>query len=328
MTPKQESTRLPTTILAVAATLSFAVPQANARPHDDLKAAGSTVAQASPGPYDSINAAAVASSITVHPLRGGMSMLSGSGGNIGVLVTPDGLFMADTGISVSQANIIAALRGLSTAPIRYAVNTHWHWDHADGNGWVRKTGARIFASEETIRHLQETIRIVEWEHTFEPVVPGDLPTDAITTERLIQLGEERIRIRPYAGHTDGDLSIYFEAADVLATGDTFWNSGYPFIDYVAGGGIDGAIRQADANLAIAGPDTMIIPGHGPLARRADAEAFRDMLVEVRRRVITLKREGKTLAQVQAARPTADLDARWGRSLISGNLFTTLVYRGV
>ncbi len=328
MTSMPESPRLATTVLAIAAALSLTVPQANAGPHDDLKAAASTVPQANPGPYDSINAAAEASPITVHPLRGGMSMLSGSGGNIGVLVTPDGLFMADTGISVSQAKIVAALRGLSTAPIRYAANTHWHWDHADGNSWVRKTGARIFASEETMSHLQETIRVVEWEHTFEPVAQGDLPTDAITVERLIHLGEERIRIRQYAGHTDGDLSIYFEAADVLVTGDTLWNSGYPFIDYVAGGGIDGAIRQADANLAMAGPDTMIIPGHGPLARRSDAVAFRDMLVQVRRRVAALKSEGKTLAQVQAARPTADLDARWGQSLISGDLFTALVYRGV
>ncbi|WP_199743519.1 MBL fold metallo-hydrolase [Caulobacter sp. 602-1] len=284
---------------------------------------------ASASPYSVINHAAATSKIKVHALRGGVSMLEGSGGNIGVLVGPEGLFLVDTGIAVSEAKLKTALRGLSRKPLRYAVNTHWHWDHTDGNGWVRRAGAQIIAERHTLDHLKHTIRVEEWEHTFTPVPAKDLPTQAVQAEKLVAFGSDRVRIRPYMpSHTDGDLSVYFEKADVLATGDTFWNGVYPFIDYVGGGGIDGAIKAADANLAMAGPRTIIIPGHGPVANRADAQAFRDMLVTIRGRVAKLKAEGKTLAQAQAARPTADFDAKWGQSIINGQLFTALVYRGV
>lgn len=284
-------------------------------------------AQASP--YTVINHAVATSKITVHPLRGGVSMLEGSGGNIGVLVGPDGLFLVDTGIAVSEAKLKTALRGLSAKPLRFAVNTHWHWDHTDGNGWVRRGGAQILAERHTINHLKQTIRVEEWEHTFTPVPATDLPTQAILGEKVMAFGPDRVRIRPYMpSHTDGDLSVYFEKADVLVTGDTFWNGVYPFIDYVGGGGIDGAIKAADANLAMAGPRTIIIPGHGPAANRADAQAFRDMLVQIRARVAKLKAEGKSLEQAQAAKPTADFDAKWGGSIINGKLFTALVYRGV
>lgn len=280
-------------------------------------------------PYSTINLAAANSPITVHPLRGGVSMLEGSGGNIGVLAGPDGMLLVDTGIAVSQAKIETALAGLSKGPIRYAVNTHWHWDHTDGNAWVHRAGARIIAARNTGEHLQDTLRVVEWEHTFTPVEPDARPAEALVAEKVITMGGERVRIRPYRpGHTDGDLSVYFERANVLVTGDTLWNGVYPFVDYVGGGGIDGAIRAADANLAMSGPQTMIIPGHGPVASRADAKAFRDMLVEIRRRVAALKAAGKTLAEVQAAKPTADYDAKWGQSIINGELFTALVYRGV
>lgn len=280
-------------------------------------------------PYSDINLAAATSPITVHPLRGGVSMLEGSGGNIGVLTGSDGMLLVDTGIAVSQAKIEAALAGLSKGSIRYAVNTHWHWDHTDGNAWVHRAGARIIAARNAGAHLQETLRVVEWEHTFTPVEPDARPGELLVAEKVIAMSGERVRIRPYRpGHTDGDLSVFFERANVLVTGDTLWNGVYPFIDYVGGGGIDGAIRAADANLAMSGPETMIIPGHGPVANRADAQAFRDMLVEIRRRVATLKAQGKSLAEVQAAKPTADYDGQWGRSIINGELFTALVYRGV
>ncbi|MET3528518.1 MBL fold metallo-hydrolase [Phenylobacterium koreense] len=284
---------------------------------------------ASASPYSDINQAAATSPITVYPLRGGVSMLEGSGGNIGVLADVDGMLLVDTGIAVSQAKIEAALAGLSKGPIRYAVNTHWHWDHTDGNAWVHRAGAEIVAARNAAEHLQQTLRVVEWEHTFTPVEAAARPAQTISAEKIIAMGDERVRIRPYhPGHTDGDLSVYFQRANVLVTGDTLWNGVYPFIDYVGGGGIDGAIRAAEANLTMSGPATIIIPGHGPVASRDDLKAFRDMLVEIRRRVASLKAQGKTLAEVQAAKPTADYDGKWGGSIINGELFTALVYRGV
>jgi glyoxylase-like metal-dependent hydrolase (beta-lactamase superfamily II) len=280
-------------------------------------------------PYALINAAAARSPITVHRLRGGVAMLEGSGGNIGVLVEPTGKLMVDTGISVSEGRIKAALRRLGPAPVRTVVLTHWHWDHSDGDAWVRRTGATLLAAPNAIARLRQTSRIVEWGHTFTPVTAAALPTGRIDRDRAIRFGGETVLLRRYRpGHTDGDLSVHFRNADVLQTGDTFWNGVYPFIDYVGGGGIDGAIAAANENLRLAGKGTVVIPGHGPVGDRADLLAFRDMLLTVRGRVAALKARGRSLAEVQATRPTADLDGRWGRSVIEGRLFTALVYRGV
>jgi glyoxylase-like metal-dependent hydrolase (beta-lactamase superfamily II) len=280
-------------------------------------------------PYAEINAAAAKDPVTVHNLRGGLSMLEGSGGNITALAGPDGFLLVDCGIAVSQAKILAALKTIQPGGIRQAIVTHWHFDHADGDGWVRATGANIMANKQAIARLGETIRVAEWDHTFTSTPPAALPSEAITADKTLQMNGETILIRRYMpSHTDGDLSVYFKKADVLATGDTFWNGQYPFIDYVAGGSIDGAIRAADANIAMAGKDTIIVPGHGPVGDRAAQVAFRDMLVTVRGKVAALKAQGKTLAQVEAARPTADFDAKWGNSVINGSLFTALVYRGV
>jgi glyoxylase-like metal-dependent hydrolase (beta-lactamase superfamily II) len=280
-------------------------------------------------PYSDINAAAAASPVIVQPLRSNISMLQGSGGNIGVLAGPDGLLMVDDGIAVSEKKIADALHTINPGKLRYVINTHWHWDHTDGNGWARRVGATIIADEQTIRRLSQTIKIVEWEHTFTPVPKAELPNLAITADKTLHLNGETIQIRHYRpSHTDGDLSVYFVKADVLQTGDTFWNGVYPFIDYVTGGSIDGAITAANTNIEMAVDQTIVIPGHGPIGNRAQLIEFRDMLVTVRAKIATLKAEGKTLKQVIAAKPTEDYDAKWGASVISGVLFTALVYRGL
>lgn len=280
-------------------------------------------------PYEVINHAAATSPIVVHRLRGGISMLEGSGGNIGVLVGREGKLMVDCGIAVSQAKIEHALAELGPGRLHYAILTHWHWDHSDGDAWVRNAGATLIAHKLAVQRLTQTVRVVEWGHTFTPIRKKDLPNSVLTGDKLLRFDGETVRIRHYRpGHTDGDLSVRFERADILQTGDTFWNGMYPFIDYVTGGSIDGAIAAANANIAMAGVHTMVIPGHGPVGDRAALIAFRDMLVSVRARVAALKSQGKSLEEVQAAHPTAALDAKWGGSVIDGKLFTTLVYRGV
>jgi glyoxylase-like metal-dependent hydrolase (beta-lactamase superfamily II) len=295
-----------------------------------LLAAATLPAGAGPTtPYSSINAAAAADPVNLQELRGGVAMLSGSGGNIGVLAGPDGLFMVDAGIAVSRPKVEAALRSVGNGHVRYVVNTHWHWDHTDGNAWLRRSGATIIADRNARRRLTQTIRVVEWEHTFAPIRGRDLPNDVLYGNKVMRFGREIIVIRPYRpGHTDGDLSVYFQKADVLQTGDTFWNGIYPFIDYAGGGDIDGAIRAANINLAAAGPNTLVIPGHGPSGNRTQLVDFRDMLVAVRNRVAALKARGRSADEVVASRPSAEFDAQWGRSVISGELFTRLVYQGV
>ena len=280
-------------------------------------------------PFGKINAAAKAGPVNVHRLRGGISMLDGSGGNITALSGPKGFFLVDTGIAVSQAMILDALRSIDPGKIRLAVDTHWHWDHADGNAWVRAEGASIIANATAVKRLKQSVRVVEWGNTFRPKPAGQLPNIVITGDKTLQENGETIRIRHYkAGHTDGDLSVYFVNADVLSTGDTFWNGQYPFIDYVTGGSINGAIAAANENIAMSTERTIIVPGHGPVGDLKSQTAFRDMLVTIRDRVKALKNKGMTVAQAQAAMPTKDFDAEWGQSVIDGKLFTALVYRGV
>lgn len=280
-------------------------------------------------PYAKINAAAAADAVTVQPLRGGVSLLQGSGGNMVALASPKGLFMVDDGISVSQAKIEAALREVGPGPINYVVNTHWHWDHADGNAWAHGDGATLIGQANTAKHLTQTIRVEEWGHTFAPEPAGGRIALMVDEEKTMGYGGDTIRMRHYPpSHTDGDLSVYFKKADVLATGDTWWNGLYPFIDYVAGGSIDGMIRAANDNIAMTGPDTIVVPGHGPIGGTADLVEYRDMLVDIRDNVAAMKREGKSLEEIIAAAPTAKYDAKWGQAVISPALFTTLVYRGV
>ena len=237
--------------------------------------------------------------------------------------------MVDAGIAVSKNKIVDALHSIDPGKLRYVINTHWHWDHTDGNGWVRRTGATVIADKHTVRRLTQTIRVEEWDHTFTPIPKANLPNQSLSGNKTMHVNGETILIRHYRpAHTDGDLSVYFVKADVLQTGDTFWNGMFPFIDYVAGGSIGGAIAAANENIKLAGDQTIVIPGHGPIGNRSQLIEFRDMLVAVRAKVAALKAEGKTLDQVTAAKPTADYDAKWGTSVINGMLFTALVYRGV
>jgi glyoxylase-like metal-dependent hydrolase (beta-lactamase superfamily II) len=277
-------------------------------------------------PYTDINRAAETEEIEIVPLRGGLSMLTGSGGNIAALPGPRGFLLVDTGIGLSKSKIVQALARIGPDNIQLAIISHWHWDHADGGAWIRASGADVMADITTIARLKQTIHVPEWGHTFQPTAPDALPNIAITADRTFTINGETVQIRRYrAGHTDNDISVHFAKADVLVAGDTFWNGQYPFIDHNTGGTIDGAIAAANANIAMANERTIVVPGHGPVGNRASLVAFRDMLVSIRERVATLKKRGMTLEQVQDARPTASYDARWGRSVISGALFTALVY---
>lgn len=296
-----------------------------------LLAAGiaATPAHAQQSIYDLIQGSAAQSPINVTPLRGNASMLDGSGGNIGVLSGPDGALMVDAGIAVSRPRIEETLRKLNAAEVGYVVNTHWHWDHADGNAWLHDKGATVVSSPATARHLGQTIRVNEWDHTFTPVPPAGRPTMLITAPRTFRVGSEMVEVRPYMfSHTDGDLLVRFKKSDVIFTGDIYWNGLYPFIDHYEKGSIDGMIKAADWTIKLAGPDTIIVPGHGPAGNRATLTEYRDMLVAVRDKISALKRQGMSVDQVIAAHPTDAFDAKWGNGPVKPAIFVSLVYRGV
>lgn len=277
-----------------------------------------------------IRADAATAAIKVHKLRGDVSVLEGSGGNVGVLTGPDGKVMVDAGITASKPRMIEALAGLGSEPVRHLINTHWHFDHADGNEWVHSEGAVIIAHENTRKHLKTMQRVEDWDFNFPALAPGAIPTEVFTDRKTLTVNRSTLELQYYGpAHTDSDISVYFVEADILHAADTFWNGIYPFIDYSTGGSIDGMIRAADANWAKATEKTIVISGHGaPVCNRADLKEYRDMLVAIRENVAKLKKQERSLDAVVAAKPTAAFDAKWGQFIITPAFFTKLVYEGV
>jgi glyoxylase-like metal-dependent hydrolase (beta-lactamase superfamily II) len=277
-----------------------------------------------------IKDSAAVSPIVTHKLRNNISVFEGSGGNVAVLTGSDGKVLIDAGISVSRPQITKALADLGNEPVTHLVNTHWHFDHADGNDWLNSIGAKIIAQENTRRHLSEVQRVEDWDYNFLAHSPGGIPSEVFAKDHRLKLNGLSIDLKYYGpAHTDSDISVTFAEANVVHVGDTFWNGIYPFIDYSTGGSIDGSIAAADANLAATNDETIIIPGHGkPVSNKRELREFRDMLVAVRENVAALKKQGRSRDEAVAAKPTAAFDAKWGQFVIDGGFFTRLVYEGV
>jgi len=275
-----------------------------------------------------IREGAATTKIEVQSLRGHVSVLMGSGGNIAVLPGGDGKLLIDSGIPGTRTEITKALAAISGDPIKHLINTHWHFDHTDGNEWVHAAGASITAHDNTRKHLSKETRVDDWAFTLPPSPAGAIPTDVFITDRTLHLNGATVQLRHYApAHTDSDLSVQFVEADVLHAGDTWWNGVYPFIDRSTGGSIDGMIRATEENLARATAKTIIIPGHGPVGDRPQLVEFHDMLTAVRSKIAALKKQGRTQEEVLAAKPTASYDEKWGR-LVPPTLFARIVYAGV
>jgi glyoxylase-like metal-dependent hydrolase (beta-lactamase superfamily II) len=279
------------------------------------------------GPVEQIRRAAQTGPMTVQALRGNLSVVFGSGGNIGVVADKDGVLLVDSGIVGSR--VAASVASVTPVPIRYLVNSHWHFDHTDANEWHATHGATIIAQESTRKHLSQSTRVDDWNFTFEASPAAALPTQVFAKDHVLQVDKTRLRLQKYApAHTDSDISVHFEGEDVLHVADTWWNGIYPFIDYSTGGSIDGMIAATDLNIARTSAGTVIVPGHGAVGNRAQLIGYREMLVAVRERVAKLKRQGRTLDEVVQAKPTAAFDAAWDGTIISPDFFTRLVYKGV
>jgi glyoxylase-like metal-dependent hydrolase (beta-lactamase superfamily II) len=267
--------------------------------------------------------------VTVQTLRRNVSALIGSGGNIAVLPENDGKLISDSGFLGTRGKTVDALGSLSSDPIKHLVNTHWHFDHTDGNEWMHSAGATITAHENTRKHLSASTRVEDWNFTFPPSPSGAIPTEVFNADKTLRLNGATIALKYYGpSHTDGDVSAYFMEADVLHTGDTWWNGHYPFIDYSTGGSLDGMIRAAEANVARVTDKTVVIPGHGPVGGKAEMIEYRDTLATIRDRVAALKGDGKSLNEIVTAKPTAADDAKWGRGFVNGEFFTKLIYKGL
>ena len=273
--------------------------------------------------------AAATAKIITQNLRGGVYVLMGSGGNIAVLPGPQGKVLVDAGMSTSQPQIVEALNAISSGPISHLINTHWHYDHTDGNEWMHAAGATIIAQDKCKARLSSVQQMKAFNSTFPAAPKGAIPTKTFAEKDGMKLNGVTLSMAHYEpAHTDTDIWIHFVEANVLHTGDTWFNGFYPFIDYSTGGSINGMIKAADRNLATAGPDTIIIPGHGPIGNRKQLQEFRDVLIYSRDAVATLKQQGKTLTEVVAAKPTEKYDSTYGTGFMKPEVFLGLVYQGV
>jgi cyclase len=258
-------------------------------------------------------------------------MLEGQGGNITVAVGSDGIIMVDSQFAPLHDKIKAAITKISPLPIKYLIDTHYHLDHVGGNALFHKDGATIVA--------HDNIRLRLAAGTINPTTGNKTPPsegDAIPTETYL-VGGTKVEVggrvaelkHVINAHTDGDTWVYFPDANVLATGDTYGSRTYPNIDWGSGGSIDGMILAVERYLKTVNDATKIVPGHGPLATKANLQEFHDMLVNVRDRVKKLVDEGKSEADVLAANPIADLDGRWAapQGITSNPSFLRNVYNG-
>src|SRR5271167_1356826 len=268
--------------------------------------------------------------LTIQNLRRNITVLLGAGGNIAVLTGPDGKLLVDAEIVTARPNVEKALASINSDPIKQLINTHWHFDHTGGNEWVHEAGASILAHENTSKHLSKATRVEgNWQYTFPAAPAGAIPSTVFQDEHTLHANNTTLKLKHYQpAHTDSDISVHFVEADILHTGDTFWNRDYPFIDYGTGGSIDGHIRAAEANIAAVTDKTIVIPGHGAVGGKADLILFRDVLVEIRDKVDALKKQGKPLPEVIAAKPGARYDAVWGKLFQNPSDFVALVYQGV
>ncbi|HEY0702826.1 MAG TPA: MBL fold metallo-hydrolase [Candidatus Acidoferrales bacterium] len=264
--------------------------------------------------------------VNTTKLRDNIYMLSGPGGNMIALTGPEGKVLVDSSFAGAVPHISAALAAIDARPLKLLINTHWHFDHTDGNALLHDSGATIIAHENTLKRLSTPQEIKVFQMHFDAAEPAAWPRRTFTDQFTLYYNGEQISLgHILPAHTDSDIYVRYEKGNVLHCGDVWFNGIYPFIDPSSGGNIDGMIAGSAECLKHADAETVIIPGHGPLGNRAQLQSYHDMMITVRDRVQKQKAAGKTVAEVVAAKPTADLDAEWGKGNVTGDFFATLVY---
>jgi len=249
--------------------------------------------------------------VRTTPLTRGVYMLQGAGGNIGLSVGDDAAFIVDDQFAPLTPKILAAIAAVTNKPVRFVVNTHWHFDHTGGNENLGKTGAVIVAHE-NVRKRMSTEQFIQAMNRREPAAPkGALPIVTFTEGVTFHInGDSLVARKMPPAHTDGDAVVHFVKANVVHMGDVFHNAGLPFVDRSSGGSINGVIATADMVLGLANAETKIIPGHGPLADPARLKAWRDALYTLRDKVRAEIAASKTIEQVLAAKLTEPYAKDW------------------
>ena len=255
-----------------------------------------------------------------------LTLLRGPGGNVVVLDGKDGKLLVDTFTQGAWDSFKKTLEGIGKAPVKLAIDSHWHWDHTDNNANVRGTGATLIAHENTLKRLKETHDLDVIGLHFDPSPENALPQKTFKESYQMDFSGEHVALGHLApAHTDSDIYIHFQKSNVLHMGDVFFNGIYCYIDKETNGSIGGMIAGANKMLAMVDNETKIVPGHGPLGNKSDLKMFRDMMVTARDRVRKLKSSGKSLEEAVAAKPLSDLDPVWGKGVLNSDAFVHVVY---
>ena len=268
-------------------------------------------------------------------LADNVTMFDGPGGAVVVVNGPDGKFMVDSFVAPAWPRLKEALDGLGNAPVKYLIDTHWHFDHTDNNARLHSAGAKVLAHENTKKRMSEPHDLpvlyrgpdgsLAGLH-FDPSPAEALPQQTFPDSYKLQANGETLALQHFApAHTDSDIYVHFQKANVISMGDTFFNGMYPYIDPGTGGNIDGMIAAADRILSLADNYTKIVAGHGPLGNKADLTKSRDLLITSRDRVQKLKSAGKSAQEAAAEKPFADLEPVWGKGIINGDQWVHVLY---
>lgn len=252
-------------------------------------------------------------------------MLVGAGGNLGLSVGDDAVFLVDDQFAPLTPKILAAIKAITPKPVKFVLNTHWHFDHTGGNENLGKEGVLIVAHHNVRKRMNSEQFIEFLRMTEKPSPKGALPVVTFSTDMSFHINGDEVKVfHVPSAHTDGDSIVHFTRADVIHMGDVYFNGMYPFIDASSGGTADGVIAAVDKVLAIATDKTKIIPGHGPLATRADLRGYREMLATVLGRVKQMIRDGKKLEEITASGVSADFDEKWGKGFIVPHKFAEML----
>ena len=244
--------------------------------------------------------------VKVEKIAPGVAVLFGAGGNIGLSYGPDGNIIVDDQYAPMSDRILAAIATVDPDPVRFVVNTHWHGDHTGGNEAMGRRGAVILAHDNVRTRMSSEQFIAALDSKVPASPAGALPVVTFEDGVTLHLNGDTLHVVHVANaHTDGDSLVHWQKANVLHMGDTFFHkASLPFIDISSGGSIDGLIAAAGRGLAWSNETTRIIPGHGPVASKAELAAYRAMLVDVRAKVAAGIAAKRTLAQIQASKPAA------------------------
>lgn len=282
--------------------------------------------QPNPDLIQQLRTAAANETIKVTKLTDTIFLLQGVGGNIVCQIGPDGKLLIDSGISTGTPHLLDTLGKLDPHHLKLLINTHWHFDHTDGNAALHLAGAFITAQDNTRVRLSTAQVLQVYDVRFPASATAALPQDTFPDTQTLWVNNDQLDLvhTPNA-HTDSDIFIHFVRSNVIHTGDLWFNGMYPLIDLGTGGSINGMIRGVDQVLDLADEHTKIVPGHGQEGDKDALQSYREMLVTVANRVEKLKAQGDTVEQAVAAKPTADLDATWAKGNIHPDTFVAIVY---